>query len=133
MFVLSPAKGAPLITSKEKVEKSLDASPLVDIEIGTNLTTTLGKTLRILCPAEGTEQSYYEWTVNGKQLHYDTRINLNNGYELIINGLQFFDEGIYGCRAYSQYGYDKMISQIKIIGNLKLFFFLYFSYIYGPE
>lgn len=110
-------KGAPLITSKEKVEKSLDASPLVDIEIGTNLTTTLGKTLRILCPAEGTEQSYYEWTVNGKQLHYDTRINLNNGYELIINGLQFFDEGIYGCRAYSQYGYDKMISQIKIIAG----------------
>lgn len=89
----------------------------VDINIGTNLTTTTGKNLRVVCPSRGYSNANIEWTINDKNLHYDTRIVLTNRNELIINDLQFFDEGLYKCRVYSQYGFDTMTSQIRVIGN----------------
>jgi len=112
------ARGSPVITSKQKVLKIIDpARKFVDINIGTNLTTTTSKNLRIVCPSLGYENANVEWTINEKNLHYDTRIVLNNGNELIVNDLQFYDEGLYKCRVYSQYGFDTMTSQIKILGK----------------
>lgn len=120
LLIFIIASGAPVITSKEKVVKAFGEEKFVDIEIGTNLTTTTGKSLRISCPSEGSTQKNHEWTINGEHLRYDTRINLQNEDQLIIYNLQFFDDGIYTCRVYSQSGFDMMSSRIKILGEYLL-------------
>nr|XP_047139579.1 hemicentin-1 [Hydra vulgaris] len=114
-FLKVLAQGSPIITSSDAIKTDFGISPYVVIEIGTNLTTITGKTLSILCPSEGAESTFYEWTINKENLNYDARINVLNGSELIINDLQHFDEGIYQCRAFNQHGFDAMISKITII------------------
>ena len=119
-LIYNIASGTPVITSREKVVKAFGEEKFVDIEIGTNLTTVTGKSLRISCPSEGSSQKNHEWTINGEHLRYDTRINLQNEDQLIIYNLQFFDDGIYTCRVYSQSGFDMMSSGIKILGEYLL-------------
>ena len=108
-----------MIIAEPSTVNAVSGGRVVDIPIGTNVTTTIGKTLKITCPAQGGgPQTIYEWTVNGQHLLYDIRIKLKNGNELIITDLQYFDDGEYSCRAYTQYGYDVMTSRVRIIGML---------------
>ena len=59
-YFIFTARGSPVITSQERVEKVLDPNKsFVDINIGTNLTTTTGKNLRVVCPSLGFDAFTY--------------------------------------------------------------------------
>ncbi|XP_061816938.1 ADAMTS-like protein 1 isoform X1 [Nerophis lumbriciformis] len=107
----------PVIIQKPRKVGSVSSSEVV-VHVGSPV--LLGKpvsTLEIKCETLGHPEPFLSWTKHGKQLHYNSRINLLPTGSLMIQSPNQEDEGLYTCTARNRLGSSSLSSWLQVTGS----------------
>ncbi|XP_077400999.1 ADAMTS-like protein 1 isoform X4 [Vanacampus margaritifer] len=102
-----------IIQSRGKVSSS-------DVSVNVGVPVLLRKpyaSLEIKCESLGYPEPSLTWTKDGKQLRYDSRIDMLPGGSLRIRSPSRADEGLYTCTARNRLGSSSRSSWLQIAGN----------------
>ena len=115
------AASTPRIITPETNIVAVNGVNNIKIEVGGNVTTTIGSTVEVVCSTTGLPTASITWLFNGSVTREeDPRFVPSADKALLITRVTFKDVGYYICFANNSLGSDSKTSFLSVIGKIVL-------------